>query len=392
MIPSDISICGNRAVVAVDRAINDLRHGRAVRVEDTHDAVLAVAAEVASETALEELALLGGSGARLVLTDQRARIAGLAIADGASVELPIAPDTRTADLTRLATSSFGPDQADSLIDGAFAAEASPASAAALVLAKLARLLPAVLVVALDDSNVAMADDHEGRSGFLIVTSDDIRHYPRALVDPLTKVSDAVVPLEIHEQCRFVLFRTADGKAEHLAIVIGHPDRRRPAVVRLHSACLTGDLFGSLRCDCGDQLRTAVAEIGAAGGGVLLYLAQEGRGIGLANKLRAYRLQDTGLDTLDADRHLGFESDERTYHVAAEMLKALGLTRIHLLTNNPAKLDALQDAGIETVGRMPLVASVNRHNERYLRAKAERAGHLLNQDNDDLIPDVQDCSG
>jgi GTP cyclohydrolase II len=146
-------------------------------------------------------------------------------------------------------------------------------------------------------------------------------------------------------------------------------------VRLHSACLTGDLLGSLRCDCGEQLRTAVQRIAALGGGVLLYLDQEGRGIGLPNKLRAYVLQDGGLDTVDADRHLGFLADERSYDVAAALLTELGYKRIRLLTNNPQKINSLRDHGIEVVGRVPLVTTSNSHNERYLRAKHERAGHL-----------------
>jgi GTP cyclohydrolase II len=142
--------------------------------------------------------------------------------------------------------------------------------------------------------------------------------------------------------------------------------------------LTGDLLGSLRCDCGEQLRTAVARIAALGGGVLLYLDQEGRGIGLPNKLRAYVLQDEGLDTVDADQHLGFLADERTYEVAAALLEELGIKRITLLTNNPQKISALRDHGIEILGRQPLVTDANSHNERYLRAKTERAGHLAEE--------------
>jgi GTP cyclohydrolase II len=184
-----------------------------------------------------------------------------------------------------------------------------------------------------------------------------------------------VPLADAEESRIALFRDEHGLGEHVAVVIGNPDLRGVVPVRLHSACLTGDLLGSLRCDCGEQLRSAVRRIAALGGGVLLYLDQEGRGIGLANKLRAYAIQDTGLDTVDADRHLGFHADERNYDVAAALLHELGITRIQLLTNNPQKISALQEHGVEVVGRLPLVASTNTHNERYLRAKRERAGHL-----------------
>jgi GTP cyclohydrolase II len=147
-------------------------------------------------------------------------------------------------------------------------------------------------------------------------------------------------------------------------------------VRLHSACLTGDVFGSSRCDCGDQLRLALKRLNEEGGGVILYLEQEGRGLGLANKMRAYALQDDGLDTVDANTTLGFDDDERDYGVAARMLQMLGCTRVLLMTNNPAKLDGLTEAGIEVSGRKALQAPINAHNRRYLTAKAMRAGHKL----------------
>ena len=183
----------------------------------------------------------------------------------------------------------------------------------------------------------------------------------------------------------------DAKAANspdVAIVIGDPGAWPADVpVRLHSSCLTGDLFGSLRCDCGEQLRRGVAAIHAQGGGVLLYLSQEGRGIGLANKLRAYGLQDEGLDTIDADQVIGFSKDERDFRIAHEMLDELGIARILLLTNNPSKVAALQKAGIHVVGRRAIYGEVTAQNQRYLKTKASRHGHWLN----DLL-DEQDEPG
>jgi GTP cyclohydrolase II len=153
------------------------------------------------------------------------------------------------------------------------------------------------------------------------------------------VSEATIPLASGTAARFVVFRDPLG-VDQVAIIVGKPDFTQPVPVQLHSACLTGDVFGSQRCDCGDQLRLALARLASLGGGVILYMAQEGRGIGLANKMRAYRLQDSGLDTRDANTTLGFEDDERDYGVAALMLRTLNCTRIVLLTNNPAKLDGL----------------------------------------------------
>ena len=198
---------------------------------------------------------------------------------------------------------------------------------------------------------------------------------QAFRDDLSLISRARVPLVHAVDTDIVLFRQRHGFGEHLAILIGDPNLKAAVPVRLHSACLTGDVLGSLRCDCGDQLKRAVSRMVSLGGGVLLYLDQEGRGIGLANKLRAYDLQDAGLDTLDADKHLGFLPDERTYDVAALMLRELGIQRIRLLTNNPYKIRALTQLGIQVAGRMPLVAPVNTHNQRYLQAKLDRAGHL-----------------
>jgi GTP cyclohydrolase II len=164
--------------------------------------------------------------------------------------------------------------------------------------------------------------------------------------------------------------------DQVAIIVGKPDHSKPVPVRLHSACLTGDVFGSRRCDCGDQLQLAIARLEGLGGGVILYLAQEGRGIGLANKMRAYRLQDGGLDTRDANTTLGFEDDERDYGIAALMLRTLNCTRIMLLTNNPAKLDGLTEAGIDISARVPLEVPITPHNKRYLTTKAVRSGHKL----------------
>jgi GTP cyclohydrolase II len=172
----------------------------------------------------------------------------------------------------------------------------------------------------------------------------------------------------------VAFRASDDGQEHVALVIGAPGGK-PPLVRLHSECLTGDVFGSLKCDCGPQLKKALKIIGQAGGGVLLYLRQEGRGIGLANKLRAYALQDRGLDTVDANRRLGFADDERDYSHAAAMLRALGLDEVRLLTNNPNKVAGLEAAGIKVVERVPHHMPANPHNADYLATKRKKSGHL-----------------
>jgi GTP cyclohydrolase II len=250
-----------------------------------------------------------------------------------------------------------------------ASPAGPAALAAIELAKLAQRLPALLAI---EAESAAAVDNE-----LIVTvnTDAVTRFRLVAIQSLRIAGQAQVPLDGELAARFVVFRDSTGGGS-VAVIVGAPDFSRPIPVRLHSACLTGDVFGSRRCDCGDQLRLALARLKAAGGGIILYLDQEGRGLGLANKMRAYQLQDEGLDTVDANTTLGFDDDERDYGVAARMLEMLGCTRVLLLTNNPAKLDGLIESGIEVCGRMPLHTPINADNRRYLTAKATRAGHRL----------------
>jgi GTP cyclohydrolase II len=185
-----------------------------------------------------------------------------------------------------------------------------------------------------------------------------------------------VPLAYAENARLIAFRPRDGGGEHLAILIGAPDPAAPVLVRLHSECFIGDLLASLRCDRGDHLRGAIAAIARAGGGVLLYLAQEGRGIGLLNNLRAHHLRDAGFDTRDANEQLNFDVDERVYLPAAEMVRQLGFGVVRLLTDNPDQVAALERYGIRVAERVPQVFPSNGYNERYLRTEATRSGHFL----------------
>ncbi len=243
---------------------------------------------------------------------------------------------------------------------------------ALALAKIARLLPAVLAAKPRHDAAAIVQ----HSGILAVAAADVLAYPAAAAAGLQRVSEAAVPLDDAPDARIVAFRGPDAGVEHLAIIIGDPVHAAAPLVRVHSECFTGDVLGSLRCDCGEQLRGAIRRMGAEGAGVVLYLAQEGRGIGLVNKLRAYTLQDAGLDTLDANRALGWGADERSFMIAASMLRQLSVDRIRLLTNNPDKLAALAACGITVIGREQHVIAPNGVNDHYLETKARRLGHLL----------------
>lgn len=237
---------------------------------------------------------------------------------------------------------------------------------AVQLMKLAGLLP----LAVEQPLPALQE------GLLTVGVEAIRAYPAALAVSLEKVSEANVPLPEANHARFVAFRPRLGHAEHLAIVIGNPTTHPAPFVRLHSSCVTGDIFGSLRCDCGTQLHKALHMIAEAGAGTVLYLNQEGRGIGIANKLRAYALQDKGMDTVEANLALGFEADERDFAIAASMLKMLGSTSITLLTNNPMKVEAMTKQGIEVAARRAIATTPTAQNKAYLDTKADKMGHIF----------------
>jgi GTP cyclohydrolase II len=243
--------------------------------------------------------------------------------------------------------------------------------AIIELAKAARLLPAAVIVAVPRARL----DAWVAEPFRLAAGDVIA-YRRSAAAGMKRVGSARVPLAGAVDTEIIAFRPSDGGKEHLAIVIGTLDPSGPVLTRLHSECFTGDLLGSLRCDCGDQLRGAIEEIAKSGSGVLLYLAQEGRGIGLVNKLRAYRLQDAGADTLEANLQLGFGADERVYQPAAEMLRQLGVGAVRLLTNNPEKVKGLAQCGIAVTERVPHIFPANDHNQRYLSTKAIRFGHMF----------------
>ncbi|MEM8576643.1 MAG: GTP cyclohydrolase II [Pseudomonadota bacterium] len=242
--------------------------------------------------------------------------------------------------------------------------------AAIGLCKSARLLPAALVLPIPDAR-AFARAHDLT---VLPAGPLIEMLPER--SPLAPVVDARLPMAVSEQGRLHIFRPGDGGEEHYAIEIGRPDRAEPVLARLHSACFTGDLLGSLKCDCGPQLRAAMAAMGAAGHGVLLYLNQEGRGIGLANKMRAYALQDQGFDTVEANHRLGFEDDERDFRLGADILRRMGFSAVRLMTNNPAKVARMESCGIDVVERVPLKVGENPLNAQYLATKAAKSGHLL----------------
>lgn len=367
-------VAAAQAEIRLDRMQTEFRRGRPVVMETADPAApvtMLAAVETLSATRLQALVQTAGTPL-LLLTAERLRAIGWSRASGARSLLLGSPVT-VERLQRLAAVLPGAATTAEAADLVDVRSAGPALEGVLRLTKRARLVPALLMFELHAAVLPGLRQSEVHRIFDTDWIASAGSEPGALSE-LIRVSDAHIPMAACNDCTLVLFREPHGDAEHVAIVVGQPDLTLPVPVRMHSACLTGDLLGSRRCDCGDQLRLGMARL-AETGGVLLYLSQEGRGTGLANKLRAYRLQDAGLDTIDADRHLGFSADERDFGPAVAMLKQLGISRIRLLTNNPHKVDFMRRAGLDVVDRVALLAPVNAFNARYVQTKHERAGHF-----------------
>jgi GTP cyclohydrolase II len=387
MIPGQVHSRTATAVAAVERALAELRRGGIVVLrDDDGGGGLVIAAEACGPRALQRLQGLAQQAPVLVTTRRRAEAIGMEIpphiAGGmGETNMPITldlPEGVPADviLQPHETEEAGRHAALRYLSRPVASHAPLIAETAIELAKLARLLPAVVLGPLTRDPNNKRRDWARDQDLVYVDATDVRAYEEISARNLQQVAQAHVPLEGAENARILAWRPSDGGKEHLAIVVGEIDPTEPVLIRLHSECFTGDLLGSLRCDCGLQLRGAIAEIAKRGSGVLLYLAQEGRGIGLVNKLRAYELQDDGFDTIDANEQLGFEADERIYAPAATMLARMGIKRVRLMTNNPQKISQLERYGIEVAERVAHSFPANGHNENYLRTKAERAGHML----------------
>ena len=352
----------------IHRAASDLRRGVPVLLTGA-DTLLVLAAETAGPGAIAELRALGTAPPILLVAPVRgAAVLRRPVESGAAAVAAYLPEA----LLHVGALRGFADPTAQQAAARTALEPAPlpnGALAALTLAKLGRLLPAMLAVP-----VGSAIDPG--LGLISVAADDVMGYPAGETVGLRQVASAPVPLNGAPNSRVVAFRAEASAIEHLAILVGSPETAEAPLVRIHSECFTGDLLGSMRCDCGEQLRGAIQRMAQDGAGVLLYLAQEGRGIGLVNKLRAYTLQDRGLDTLDANRVLGWGADERNFLVAALMLVELGIKRVRLLTNNPDKLAALAACGVEVVGREAHAFAPNGVNDEYLNTKAARFGHML----------------
>ena len=381
-----------RILRSLDRAAGDLRRGQALfffesdrRVESsvraesldsTASGLLVFSLDHAESSALNTVLGPEAGQGQLLLTAMRAHRLGLtAGTNGPDVSITLPPSASLDWAKFVALANWDEREAPST---AFR-EASKLDVAALKLTKSASCLPALLA-----RSMTFAEAEALMPGILAVNAADAGQLHHLQAVSLKRLGTTPVPLEGIGTAQFHVFRSADGNDDHLAIELGERPSQLAApmnhqnvpLVRLHSACLTGDIFHSNKCDCGPQLNSAMEAMSQNGHGILLYLAQEGRSIGLTNKLRAYLLQDAGLDTVDANRALGYSDDEREYEIAAAMLRSIGCDQVRLMTNNPNKIAALERVGINVVEQVPLIVGLSQENIEYLKTKANRSGHIL----------------
>src|SRR6185312_2708111 len=392
----------------IEEAIEDIREGRMVVVVDDPDREnegdLVIAAQFATPEAINFMATHARGLICLCLTEERADHMGLRpmtdrneaplqTAFTVSVEARegVTTGISAADRSRTIQVAIHPDSTahDLVTPGhVFPLRAKPGGVlermgqteAAVDLARLAGLTPAGVICEImnDDGTMARVHDLVGyceRHGLRMITVADLVEHRRRTERLVERIAFADMPTKYGPFSAFGYRSVIDGQ-QHVALVCGEVDGAKDVLVRVHSECLTGDVFGSFRCDCGEQLERAMSQIAQEGAGVLLYLAQEGRGIGLLNKLRAYELQEQGYDTVDANVHLGFPVDSRDYSVGYQILADLGLTSIRVLTNNPRKLEGLDGYGLTVTEQLPIEAEPNTFNAEYLRTKRERMGHIL----------------
>jgi GTP cyclohydrolase II len=359
----DMQAANDHALVRVERAVAELRFGRPVVLRNGQAAIAVLALDGTAPAQFEQFRAAASGRQALYLTGFRAKSLGLGD-QPAGIVLPLSPGD-FASASRLAYALDAPAPL-------LWRPASSTLSIACELVRTALLLPAFAYFEMDGTETALGDCP-------VLQVEDIADGRATVSSRFHCIARSFVPLDGLGKCEFLVFRGGMAQRDQVAIIIGNPTFSKMVPVRIHSSCITGDLLGSLKCDCGDQLKSAMAKIAALGGGVMLYLDHEGRGTGLAAKLRAYDYQQRGLDTIDADAQLGFGPDERDYIAAIDILKQLGIGSINLLTNNPGKADYLIRHGFAVEKCTSVIGPVKAENSNYLRTKAARAGHKFPAD-------------
>ena len=364
----------------IERAISELRRGGKIVISDPNSrySVLLVASELIQKDTVQDLSERALSRPNIILSNNRCNAIGIKITDQ-SCSILIDKDWSLHDILSLCMPLTG--HKIPIINGVIAETNESIVFYCLLILRQSRLLPAGLMSIV--SNVAPENINQWafNNNLIHINISDIKYYEQNTAESLVMSVKAKVPIAETENCEIIIFRPKDGGDEHFCLVFGKTrqidtELEHNTLVRVHSQCITGDVLDSLKCDCGQQLKQSIKIMAQANEGVLIYLAQEGRDIGLLNKLRAYSLQETGMDTVEANEDLGFNDDERLYYPVKEMLSQLKITKVKLITNNPRKVENLTKLGINVTERIPIKINPNKYNKKYLDTKSKKSGHIL----------------
>ena len=372
----------NNLAIKIERAISELRRGGKIVISDNDSAVSIVlfAAELIEKGTIEEISQATLSRPSIILSSNRASAIGIRI-NNQPCSISVQRNWTETDILSLCMPLI--DHPKPKINGVISENNKIVSSCLLIL-RQARLLPAGLMSII--SNVSLDDiNHWSFKNDLInINANDIQFYETSNSNKLTMSVKAKVPISYTDNCEIVIFRPKDGGDEHFCLIFGKTRNINNDInhdcnntlVRIHSQCITGDILESLKCDCGQQLKESIKLMANANEGLLIYLAQEGRDIGLLNKLRAYSLQENGMDTVEANEALGFNDDERLYYPAKEILSQFKINKVRLITNNPKKVEHMLNLGIIVTERIPIRIDANKHNKKYLETKSKKSGHFL----------------
>ena len=364
----------------IERAISELRRGGKIVISDPNSrySVLLVASELIQKDTVQELSERALSRPNVILSNNRCNAIGIKITDQ-SCSILIDKDWSLHDILSLCMPLTG--HKIPIINGVIAETNESIVFYCLLILIQSRLLPAGLMSIISNVEPENINQWAFNNNLIHINISDIKYYEKNTAESLIMSVKAKVPIAETENCEIIIFRPKDGGDEHFCLVFGKTrqidtELEHNTLVRVHSQCITGDILDSLKCDCGQQLKQSIKIMAQANEGVLIYLAQEGRDIGLLNKLRAYSLQETGMDTVEANEDLGFNDDERLYYPVKEMLSQLKITKVKLITNNPKKVENLTKLGINVTERIPIKINPNKYNKKYLETKSIKSGHIL----------------
>ena len=368
--------------VKIERAISELRRGGKIVVSDTNSgiSVLLTAAELIEKDTISNLSQLTLSRPNIILSSNRAFALGLN-SNEYPCSISIDKNWTLNDIMSLCMPIQ--NYSKPLLNGVIYEKGENVTSISLLILRQARLLPAGLMSIISNISLEKVNEWASKNNIVYVQGNDVKSFEKNNAERLTIAVRAKVPIAETDKCEVVIFRPRDGGNEHFCLLIGKSrnildgkQSEHIPMVRVHSQCITGDILDSLKCDCGQQLKQSIKLMAKADEGILIYLAQEGRDIGLLNKLRAYSLQEQGMDTVEANLALGFNDDERLYFPVQEILKQFNIQSIKLITNNPKKIDHLTNLGIKVVERISIKIPSNKHNKKYLKTKLNKSGHIL----------------